>query len=132
MKKKTQIRKKKPVVKRPGLLGPGSVTITLPRVPMPKGVKRTMKIGKELHNPWNETSVFFWCLHCERTYRRGECRVINGLQMCPHEGCDGDTFMDGWPWEKIRTENPQYPVIPLEGERYPLYPEPAKSKKARK
>jgi hypothetical protein len=96
---------------------------------MGKKVKKTMKFGKELHNPWHKKSVFFWCLHCERTYRRGECREIDGLQMCPYEGCDGDTVCDAWSWESVRSENTQYPVIPSEGEIYPLYPEKQKTKK---
>ena len=110
---------------------PGFVTIRLPRVVMPKGVKKTMKYGKELHNPWNEKSVFFWCLHCERVYRRGECREINGLQMCPYEGCNGDTFMDAWAWEEIRENNPPYPVIPEVRKRYPMYPETGKRSKGK-
>ncbi len=109
-----------------------SVTIPLPGTPMPKGVKKTMKLGDEIDNPWHKNSVFFWCLHCERAYRRGECREIEGLQMCPYEECDGDTFCDGWPWEKIREANPHYPVIPEEGTHYPLYPETSKKPKAKK
>jgi hypothetical protein len=97
-------------------------------VPKVKGVKKTMKYGVEIHNPWLKRSVFFWCLHCERTYRQGECREINGLQMCPYDGCNGDTVCDAWPWEDIRSYNPQYPVIPEEGKVYPMYPEAKKVK----
>jgi hypothetical protein len=109
----------------------GFVTFRLPVVPMPKGVKKTMKYGNELHNQWHKNSVFFWCLHCERTYRQGECREINGLQMCPYEGCNGDTFGDAWPWETIRACDPSYPVIPEEGKRYPMYPEKGKRAKGK-
>src|SRR5262245_34072646 len=82
---------------------------------------KTMKYGKDVHN-WNKGTLFQWCLHCERTYRRGECREIEGLQMCPYEGCNGDTVIDAWPWFTVRSYNPQYPVIPEDGKRYPLYP----------
>ena len=109
-----------------------SVTVELPGVPMPKGVPRTMKTDEELDNQWNKDEVFWWCLHCERAYRRGECREIHGLQMCPYEGCDGDTFMDAWPWSKIREANPGYPVIPLEDVRYPLYPDAESEKQVKK
>jgi hypothetical protein len=112
--------------------GSGMVLVRLPRKEMPQGVKKTMKYGKEVHNPWHEKSVFFWCLHCERTYRRGECREIDGLQMCPYEGCNGDTFVDAWPWESIHSYNPEYPVIPEEGKVYPMYPEKGKSAKGKK
>ena len=114
--------------------GPNSFRIKfdIPRAPMPKGVKKTMKYEKEIHNRWLKKSVFFWCLHCERTYRQGECREINGLQYCPYEGCNGDTVMDAWPWEEIRDCDPSYPVIPVEGVRYPMYPKKTKSGKSKK
>ncbi len=108
------------------------IVVELPRKEMPKGVPRTMKYGKEIHNQYNKKSVFFWCLHCERVYRQGECREIDGLQYCPYEGCNGDTFMDAWPWEKIRECDPSYPVIPEEGKRYPMYPEKGKRAKVKK
>lgn len=73
-----------------------------------------------IHNP-DKDSVFLWCLHCERAYRRGECREIEGLQWCPYEDCNGDTFKDAMPWGRIRDTHPEYPVIPEEGKRYPLY-----------
>jgi hypothetical protein len=113
-------------------LGHGEIHFKVPKKEIPKGVPRTMKYGKEIDNPWHEKSVFFWCLHCERTYRRGECREIDGLQMCPYDGCDGDTFMDAWAWESIREANPGYPVIPEEGKVYPMYPEKGKSAKGKK
>lgn len=84
---------------------------------------KEFKIGQEVHTPLGDRVVFLWCLHCERTYRRGECRIIDGLQMCPYEGCDGDTVCDGKSWGWVRESNSQYPVIPTEGVRYPLYPD---------
>ncbi|MDD4870967.1 MAG: hypothetical protein PHR77_10440 [Kiritimatiellae bacterium] len=74
----------------------------------------------KIDNP-QKGCLFLWCLHCERTYRRGECRVINGLQMCPYDGCNGDTVMDAWPWGSLREGHSDYPVIPEEGKRYPMY-----------
>jgi hypothetical protein len=65
-------------------------------------------------------SEFLWCLHCGRAYRWGEYRVVNGLQMCPYADCDGDTVMDGWPWEEVREGNPDYPKRPKLGHVYEL------------
>lgn len=52
-----------------------------------------------------------WCLHCHRAYKIGEYRLekkYDDLQMCPYDGCDGDTVMDAWEWrgesEPIRGE----------------------------
>lgn len=42
------------------------------------------------------------------------------LHMCPYEGCDGDVFMDAWPWEKLVRMN-GYPEDPEFGKRYPMY-----------
>ena len=67
--------------------------------------------------------LIVWCLHCERTYQQGESRRVNGLQMCPYPGCDGDTVLDQWKWSRIRKENPSYPEKPVRGETYPLYGE---------
>lgn len=66
-------------------------------------------------------SDYLWCLHCERTYKRGEFRLVNGLQMCPYEGCDGDTVLDAWDWAKVREMHPEYPEVPERGKVYPLY-----------
>ena len=99
----------------------GHVALTCKTKPLPEGVKPTMLFGDDVHNVDTNT-LFVWCLHCERTYRRGECRVIGGLQMCPYEHCDGDTVFDGWEWFTIRRGNPQYPVIPEPGKCYPMYP----------
>ena len=64
--------------------------------------------------------AFLWCLHCGRAYRWGEYREIDGLQMCPYEGCDGDTVVDGWRWEDVREGNPDYPKTPKLGHVYEL------------
>src|SRR5664280_3151660 len=91
----------------------------------------TKLYGKAVHNS-DKKSLFLWCLHCERTYRRGECRVINALQMCPYPDCNGDTVIDAWPWFTVRSYNPEYPVIPIEGTVYPLYPKRAQSQTSKK
>lgn len=67
------------------------------------------------------TSEYQWCLHCERAYKRGEHRLINCLMMCPYDGCDGDTVMDGWSWPSVRQDHPEYPEVPAIGKVYPLY-----------
>lgn len=66
-------------------------------------------------------SEFLWCLHCERAYKRGEFRLVNGLQMCPYEDCDGSTVLDGWDWAQIREKHAEYPEIPEKEQVYPLY-----------
>ncbi len=66
-------------------------------------------------------SDFMWCLHCERTYNRGAFRDENGFQMCPYQGCDGSTVVDGWDWEDVRDHHPDYPHVPQDGVVYPLY-----------
>jgi len=66
-------------------------------------------------------SDFLWCLHCERTYNRGQYRTVDGLQMCPYAECGGDTVLDGWDWEEVRQHHPKYPIIPQDGVVYPLY-----------
>lgn len=67
-------------------------------------------------------SAYQWCLHCERTYKRGEHRLVGDILMCPYDGCNGDTFSDGWDWDQFRSELPQYPAVPELGKKYPMYP----------
>lgn len=74
-----------------------------------------------------DRSQYLWCLHCERTYRRGEYRLVRDLQMCPYPDCSGDTVIDGWDWAKVREELPQYPEVPEHNVVYPLYPERSNS-----
>lgn len=40
--------------------------------------------------------------------------------MCPYDGCNGDTFIDGWEWESVRQGNPKYPKKPKMGHVYEL------------
>lgn len=63
-------------------------------------------------------SDYLWCLHCQRTYLRGEYRDVEGFQMCPYEGCDGSTVLDGIDWERIRDYHKRYPKIPERGKIY--------------
>lgn len=72
----------------------------------------------------DEKSEFLWCLHCEHAYRWGEYRLINGLQMCPYDGCNGDTVMDGWTWDSVREGKQGYPRVPKLGHVYELYRTP--------
>ena len=66
-------------------------------------------------------SKFLWCLHCERTYKRGKWRNVGDLQMCPYPDCSGDAVIDAWDWASIRDEHPDYPENPEFGKRFPLY-----------
>ena len=99
---------------------------------MPKPKKKQSTISDEVFfDPENldrdkmfadgGSTNYLWCLHCERAYQRGKFRRGGGLQMCPYPGCDGDTVMDGWDWAKLQGAHPNYPDVPVDGVRYPLY-----------
>lgn len=86
--------------------------------------------------PEEPTSEYLWCVHCERAYKRGDYRKVllsrsqvvpdkEYLEMCPYDGCDGDTVIDAWNWKDVRSGN-GYPKVPLLGIVYPLYPGRAK------
>ena len=62
--------------------------------------------------------TWVWCLHCEQAYQVGEYRLKGDLQMCPYEGCTGDTVMDAWEWKQIRRAHPEYPKIPERNKVY--------------
>ena len=71
--------------------------------------------------------IWLWCLHCERCYKSGEYREIEGLQMCPYPDCSGDTVIDAWTWKHIMEIHSDYPKEPERGKTYPLYPEPERT-----
>lgn len=90
---------------------------------MDKHYDRDQAFGEEDDEEEEEHSDFLWCLHCERAYNRGAYRKVDGLQMCPYDGCDGDTVIDAWDWERVRTgRGRDYPAVPEEGKVYPLNP----------
>lgn len=64
-----------------------------------------------------------WCLNCQRCYQVGEFKmgVVDELEYCPYDNCDGDTLADSWPWERIREAHPEYPEIPERKKVYPMY-----------
>lgn len=87
-----------------------------------------MKGGRAIHlldaGEGFELGDWVWCLHCERCYQVGEFRLEEDFyQMCPYEGCDGSTVLDGWPWEHVRVgcDHLEYPEEPERGVVYPLY-----------
>jgi hypothetical protein len=82
------------------------------KVPLADESDESIDDGKSEHQ---------WCLHCERAYKRGKHRLVDGLKLCPYKDCDGDTVMDGWPWPQVREGHPDYPEIPEKGKCYPLY-----------
>jgi hypothetical protein len=65
-------------------------------------------------------SGWVWCLHCARTYRVDQFRQVRGYELCPYDDCDGNTVIDAWSWEQVRSEHAEYPVEPLRGVMYPL------------
>ena len=82
--------------------------------------------------------MFLWCLHCERTFKRGTERTVYDVDVgsevsnCYYDGCDGSELTnsgigDFWEWEKVRLPHERdpdretYPEIPVHGKVYPLY-----------
>lgn len=75
---------------------------------------------EELLGPaWS--SDYAWCLHCARTYKRGEFRLVDDCRLCPYEDCDTSILLDSWNWDAVRSNHPEYPEIPERGKVYPLY-----------
>lgn len=71
-------------------------------------------------------ATYRWCLHCERTFRKGTERrhVYDGYVMlfCPYDGCDGSEPGDLWSWAEVRKgREDRYPEEPTPGVVYPLY-----------
>ena len=81
------------------------------------------RLHREMVFQEERRSEYLWCLHCYRTYKRGQFRKVGDLQMCPYEGCSGDTVIDAWDWEDFRDSDPHLPEVPVPGATYPLYPE---------
>ena len=78
-----------------------------------------------------EASLYVWCLHCERTYMRGEFRKVKvetfevnhvkydtSYEACPYEDCDGSALVDAFDWNYFREHYPDYPEIPERGVVY--------------
>jgi len=69
-----------------------------------------------------------WCLHCQRAYSVGNFKYDEYeipeddmvKLLCPYEDCDGDYWIDGWPWSEVSREN-NYGEVPELGVVYPLY-----------
>ena len=67
-----------------------------------------------------ELGEWTWCLRCERVYRTEQWMDNNWT--CP--GCVASA-VDAFGWsEEVwpRSQHPEYPVIPREGERYARIP----------
>jgi hypothetical protein len=90
------------------------------KFPSIRAAKQKGKMDRESVFVDEMPDAYLWCLHCGRAYRWGEYREIDGLQMCPYEGCDGDTVVDAWRWEEVREGNPDYPKTPKLGHVYEL------------
>jgi hypothetical protein len=77
---------------------------------------------EEEFDPYSEAPEpdVYWCLHCGRTYRPKQFRVVEGRELCPYEGCDGSVFADGMDWADIRRGHLDYPEIPEPGKVYVL------------
>jgi hypothetical protein len=60
-----------------------------------------------------------WCVRCEHAYHTAQWFANHWF--CPHPGCDG-TARDSSRWghkhERPFALNPQYPAVPVEGQRY--------------
>jgi hypothetical protein len=84
--------------------------------------------GVENHNSANPDEPV-WCMECERCYKFGEHRTIEGqllpddvtpAQFCPYDGCEGSVSLDAYPWSWLKEKHPEYPDIPRRGHVYRL------------
>lgn len=70
----------------------------------------------------DEFDPIYWCLHCGRTYKKGEIRARMVLryrmQLCAYSDCRGSVAVDGLEWVSVREANPQYPKVPTRGVVY--------------
>jgi len=64
--------------------------------------------------------TIYWCLHCERAFH---LESLNWKSKCAYKDC-GAWRWDLWEWKEIRKLIPDYPEVPIEGEKYPLYGKP--------
>lgn len=64
-------------------------------------------------------SKYFWCSHCERTYKDSEFRKVGELQMCHYPDCDGDALGDAHDWAAVWNAHPEYPEVPEPNVIYP-------------
>ena len=84
-----------------------------------------------------EESLYVWCLHCGRTYLRGEFRKVKGekfvvnhvkydtsYEACPYEDCDGSALIDTFNWNYMRERMPELPEKPTKGVVYELWSHP--------
>ena len=62
-----------------------------------------------------------WCVVCERTFHARQQRNVDGVLLCPYDGCEGGRLFEPWSWAWVRQANPQYPVEPLEDVTYPYF-----------
>jgi hypothetical protein len=70
----------------------------------------------------NACVEYFWCMFCERTYKKGVSRLVDGKEFCPYEACIGDVDLDSREWALIRVgRESRYPLIPEHGRVYPQY-----------
>jgi hypothetical protein len=83
---------------------------------------RAKEFERRMQPPLGETEApWYWCLHCERTWPADE--VEREDWCCPSPDCDGHPW-DISPWVVElgpRRQHPEYPAVPVRGERYPLY-----------
>jgi len=66
-------------------------------------------------------TVWFWCLHCRRTYPVKWEGTHSNLGSCPFPLCDGGV-VDQVPWVCVQEQNPSFPEIPGHGVVY--HPKP--------
>jgi hypothetical protein len=86
------------------------------------------KIGLEKHGELKKMKFkidstelkYVWCLHCGRTYIRGEYKK-GAVGSCPYFDCNGSIYSDQWDWEKIREGHSDYPEMPVRGVVYSMY-----------
>lgn len=70
-------------------------------------------------------SVYYYCLSCETAGKAIFDPRTQLKHFCPN--CMASMMFYAFDWNLIRSDNPQFPKIPVEGKVYPLrhYPLPS-------
>ena len=87
--------------------------------------ERAYKYGsykEEVHRTWEQYPIELRTAFFYLGISPSDLKDIDGsvLQMCPYPGCDGDTVLDAFQWEWVRSYHPEYPDVPEDGVVYRL------------
>ena len=65
--------------------------------------------------------LYTWCIHCEQVYptKLWRKKKWKGSGTCPN--CGEWEEVESLPWQQVRLERKEYPLIPTIGLQYPLH-----------